>query len=354
MTISYLALSTGRLGLWQVLRLVRQFRLPWLLVGVTTGLLEILWLALPGHLVGMLLRLGIVAPEPDWAVTTAVVWQLGFAIPFGVGLVAWVARRYAERSRRATSPRGVVVPRSMDGKAERYDVLWMNRDPGVVLHRIGDRACPTEERGVLVDRGTGARPIELSGDSSFWSSYSDEDAEQIGELPTGDRSIARSDRVLATVLFTDLVSSTTRAAQLGDRRWHELLEVQRAKVRLELVRFRGREIETAGDGFLVTFDAPSRAVRAACAIAAAVKPLGLEIRAGVHTGEIELSEDRIDGIAVHIAARVMALARPGEVLVSSTVKELTTGSGIRLRGRGSRHLRGIPDRWSVFGVVPEW
>ena len=341
MTINYLALSTGKLGLWQVLRLVRQLRLPWLLVGLTTALLEILWLALPGHLIGMLLRLSLLAPEPEWAVTTPVVWQLGFSIPFGVGLIAWMARRYAERSRQATNLGGAMIPPSVNGKAESYDVLWMNQDP-------------SEERGVLVDRDTGPRPLELSGDSSFWSSYANEAAEQLGELPTGDRSIARSDRVLATVLFTDLVSSTARAAQLGDHRWHELLETQRAKVRLELLRFRGREIETTGDGFLATFDAPSRAVRAACAIASAIKPLGLEIRAGVHAGEIELSEDRIDGIAVHIAARVMALARPGEVLVSSTVKELTTGSGIRLRGRGSRRLRGIPDRWSVFGVVPEW
>jgi class 3 adenylate cyclase len=159
------------------------------------------------------------------------------------------------------------------------------------------------------------------------------------------------DTILATVLFTDIVGSTERAIEEGDRRWRELLEAHHVLVRQELARFRGREVNTMGDGFLATFDGPARAIRCACAIAAAVPRMGLQIRAGVHTGECQLVGDQVGGIAVHAGARVMALAGAGEVLVSSTVKDLVAGSGIQFEDRGTHVLKGIPDEWRLFRVV---
>ena len=156
--------------------------------------------------------------------------------------------------------------------------------------------------------------------------------------------------MLATVLFMDIVSSTERAAALGDRRWRELLESFYARVRREIERFRGREIDTAGDGFLTTFDGPARAVRCACAVSDAVRPLGVQIRAGLHTGECEAIGEKLGGIAVHIGARVTALAAPDEVLVSSTVRDLVAGSGLRFQDRGVHALRGVPGEWRLFAV----
>jgi class 3 adenylate cyclase len=157
--------------------------------------------------------------------------------------------------------------------------------------------------------------------------------------------------VLATVLFTDIVGSTTRAVELGDRRWRDLLVNHNAIVRRELERSRGREVKTVGDGFLATFDGPARAIRCASAIRDGMRGLGLEIRAGLHTGEAELMGDDVGGIAVHIAARVMARARPNEVLVSSTVKDLVTGSGVEFSDRGTHRLKGVPGSWRLYGVV---
>jgi class 3 adenylate cyclase len=162
---------------------------------------------------------------------------------------------------------------------------------------------------------------------------------------------AEFDRVLATVLFTDLIGSTDKAAELGDRGWRELLERHHAVVRAMLGRFRGTEIDTAGDGFLATFDGPARAVRCAQAIVSAVQPLGLEIRAGLHTGEVETIDGKVGGIAVHIGARVAAMARPSDVLVSSTVKDLVAGSGLTFEDAGEHELKGIPDRWHLYRVV---
>jgi class 3 adenylate cyclase len=158
------------------------------------------------------------------------------------------------------------------------------------------------------------------------------------------------DRRLATVLFTDIVGSTERAAALGDRRWRELLDGHHAVVRRELERFRGREVDTAGDGFLAVFDGPARAVRCAAAAAGAVRALGLEVRAGVHTGEVEAMGTRVGGIAVHIGARVAALAQPGEILVSSTVKDLVAGSGIEFEDRGLHTLKGVQGEWRIFAA----
>ncbi len=171
-------------------------------------------------------------------------------------------------------------------------------------------------------------------------------------LGRGPHDAAASERVLTTVLFTDIVGATERVAELGDRRWQALLEQHHRVVRRELRRFGGREIDTAGDGFLVAFDSPARAIRCAGAISAALTPLGIRIRAGVHTGECERLDGQLRGIALHIGARVVATAAPGEVLVSSTVKDLVVGSGIRFDDRDARVLRGIPGEWRLFAVRP--
>jgi class 3 adenylate cyclase len=159
------------------------------------------------------------------------------------------------------------------------------------------------------------------------------------------------DRALATVLFTDLVDSTAKAVALGDRRWRELVQQHHGQIRRQLVRFRGREVDTAGDGFFASFDGPARAVRCAGAIVDAVSDLGLEVRVGLHTGECELVDGKVAGIAVHIGARVAQKARPNEVLVSSTVKDLVAGSGLRFEERGSMELKGVPGRWQIYSAV---
>ena len=172
----------------------------------------------------------------------------------------------------------------------------------------------------------------------------------IEEFLTGAISVAESDRILATVLFTDIVGSTEKAAAIGDRRWRDLLESHHSAVRRNLDRFRGREVKTTGDGFLAVFDGPARGVRCACAIADEIRPLGIEVRAGLHTGECEIMGDDYGGLAVHIGARVAALAGPGEVLVSSTVKDLVAGSGLHFNDHGSQSLKGVPGEWRIFAV----
>jgi class 3 adenylate cyclase len=174
--------------------------------------------------------------------------------------------------------------------------------------------------------------------------------DEVEEFLTGVRGTEEIDRVLATVLFTDVVGSTEKAAQLGDRRWRDLLEAHHGIVRRELARFRGREVDTAGDGFFATFDGPGRAVRCACSISDAMRGLSLDIRAGLHTGECEIRGDKVSGIAVHIGARVAGVAGPGEVLVSGTVKDLVAGSGLRFRDRGHHPLKGVSGEWSLFAV----
>jgi class 3 adenylate cyclase len=172
----------------------------------------------------------------------------------------------------------------------------------------------------------------------------------IEEFLTGAISVAESDRILATVLFTDIVGSTEKAAAIGDRRWRDLLESHHSAVRRNLDRFRGREVKTTGDGFLAVFDGPARGVRCACAIADEIRPLGIEVRAGLHTGECEIMGDDYGGLAVHIGARVAALAGPGEVLVSSTVKDLVAGSGLHFNDYGSRSFRAVPGEWRIFAI----
>ena len=222
--------------------------------------------------------------------------------------------------------------------------------PTLVLHARDDQVCHVENARFLARTIRGARIAERpGGDHLAWFDPDDTIAE-IREFLTGRREAGSPDRVLATVLFTDLVGSTARAAELGDRRWRDLLEQHHAAVRRELARFDGHEVDTAGDGFFATFDGPARAIRCAQAIVGAVRPLGLEVRAGLHTGEVERADGKIAGIAVNIGARVAAQATPGEVLVSGTVADLVAGSGLEFDDRGSSVLKGIPGEWRLFAV----
>jgi pimeloyl-ACP methyl ester carboxylesterase len=223
--------------------------------------------------------------------------------------------------------------------------------PVLVLHRTGDRAADVHASRYMAQRLPSARLVELPGEDHF-PFFGDQNA-VVGltqEFLTGATPVIDPDRVLATVVFTDLVDSTSRAAELGDRRWHRLLEEHQQVVRRQLVRFRGREVKTTGDGFLATFDGPARAIRAADAIRAELAELGLGVRVGLHTGECDLLGEDIGGIAVHIAARVLARAGAGELLCSRTVKDLVAGAGFAFTDRGTHRLKGVPDRWQLFAV----
>lgn len=224
--------------------------------------------------------------------------------------------------------------------------------PTLVLHRRGDRVVNWRAGEELASQIPGARYAELPGiDHLPWAGDSEAIIGEVEEFLTGARSAPEPDRVLATVMFTDIVGSTERAAELGDARWRELLSSHQAMVRRELAQFRGREVKTLGDGYLATFDGPARGVRCGTAIAEAAGDLGLEVRVGLHTGEVELMNGDVGGIAVHIASRVGALAGAGEVLVSSTVKDLVAGSGIGFEDRGSKQLKGVPDEWRLFAAA---
>jgi class 3 adenylate cyclase len=240
----------------------------------------------------------------------------------------------------------------MNSEIDISHILPAIRVPTLILHRAEDTAVDAEASRYMAERIPGAKYVELSGRDHV-PVLGDADAilDEIEEFLTGARLGAEPDRALLTVLFTDIVGSTERAAELGDRRWRDLLDSHRMVMRHELTRYRGREVATTGDGFLATFDGPARAIRCAIGAREAVRQLGLEIRAGLHTGECELLGEDVGGIAVHIGARVAASARPGEVLVSSTVKDLVAGSGLQFQDRGTRTLKGIPDEWRLFAVV---
>jgi class 3 adenylate cyclase len=204
----------------------------------------------------------------------------------------------------------------------------------------------------LAERIPGVRQIDVPGeDYLFFIGDTGPMLDAIEEFLTGALPAHRSDRVLATVLFTDIVSSTEQLTQMGDRRWKELLVTHDELLRAQVERFRGRLVRSTGDGVLATFDGPGRAVRCACALRDEVRPLGLDIRVGLHSGEIELRDDDVAGMAVHIGARVAALAAPGEVLVSRTVTDLVAGSGIEFEDRGEHGLKGVPGTWNLFSVV---
>ncbi|MEO7336331.1 MAG: adenylate/guanylate cyclase domain-containing protein [Caldimonas sp.] len=210
---------------------------------------------------------------------------------------------------------------------------------------------PVEHARYLAQQIPGAKYVELPGaDHFFFTGDADAYLDHIEEFLTGELRASEPDRVLATVLFADIVASTERAAQLGDARWHELLDSFYSVARRQLERFRGREVDSAGDGFFAAFDGPARAIRCATAIRSGVSLLGLEVRAGVHIGECEVMGAKIGGIAVHIGARVAGLAKPGEVLVSGTVKDLVAGSGISFDERGAHALKGVPGEWNLYAV----
>jgi pimeloyl-ACP methyl ester carboxylesterase/class 3 adenylate cyclase len=258
---------------------------------------------------------------------------------------------WARWLRASASPAAAATLVRMNMEIDIRHVLPAVRVPTLLLHSINDRTIEFGASLYMAERIPGAKLVELHGiDHVPWGCDSDVIVDEIEEFLTGARHGAEPDRLLATVLFTDIVGATERAARLGDRRWHDLLDSHHALIRRKLEHFRGREIDTAGDGFLATFDGPARAVRCACAISEEVRALGLEIRAGLHTGECELMGDKLGGIAVHTGARVAAQARTGEVLVSSTVKDLVAGSGLVFQDRGVQSLKGIPGEWRLFAV----
>jgi class 3 adenylate cyclase len=258
----------------------------------------------------------------------------------------------ARFERMSASPGALVAIYKMFADVDVRHVLPLISAPTLLLHRKGDRAVNVRNSRWMAEQIPGAKYIELEGiDHSLWGPGADQVVDEIEEFLTGVRPLPEPDRVLATVMFTDLVDSTKRAAELGDRKWVEVLEAHEVVTRKELQRFRGREVKTTGDGFLATFDGPARAIRCAKAICDGVRLLGIEVRAGLHTGECETLGADIGGIAVHIAARVGALAGPGEVLVSRTVRDLVAGSGIEFSDRGEHQLKGIPDSWHLFSVT---
>jgi pimeloyl-ACP methyl ester carboxylesterase len=254
----------------------------------------------------------------------------------------------------SASPGAAAALGRMNVEIDARSALASIRVPTLVLCRAGDRNYPDQGR-YIADRIPGAEFLELPGKDHAYFVDPEQIAREVkrflcGIWERGEWDVVEADRVLATILFTDIVGSTAKAAQLGDRAWRELLERHHAIIRRQLVRYHGKELDTAGDGFFASFDGPARAIRCACAIAEAVKELGLEVRAGLHTGECELVEDKVGGIAVHIGARVAKAAQASEVLVSSTVKDLVAGSGLQFRERGAAELKGVPGEWRLYAV----
>jgi class 3 adenylate cyclase len=289
-----------------------------------------------------------------WLETTA----SGWGGPVGVELfapnvaddeemLAWWARLL----RSGTSPRAAVALMRMYSDLDVRPALPAIAAPTLLIHRIDDRLIPVSHARALAALMPHARYVELEG-ADHLAFAGDQDAilDEVEEFLTGLRGEREPERVLATILFTDIVSSTERAAAAGDRDWRRILERHDEIVRKELARFRGREVKQTGDGFLAAFDGPARAIRCAASITDQVRPLGIEVRAGVHTGECELRDGDIAGMAVHIGARVGACAESGEVLVSSTVKDLVVGSGLRFAQRGVAELKGVPGEWRLYAL----
>ena len=262
-------------------------------------------------------------------------------------------RRWVQAS---ASPGAVRTLRTMNSEIDVRHVLPAIRVPTLVLHRVGDEDTYLDEGRYLAARIPGAEIVELPGVDHGWWVGSDQIVDEVesflrGIWDRGEWDLVESERVLATVLFTDLVGSTAKLTELGDRGWRDLLQQHHTLVRRQLARFSGREIDTAGDGFFASFDGPARAIRCARAITESVRELGLEVRAGLHSGECEVVDGKVTGIAVHTGARVAGEAIAGEVLVSSTVKDLVAGSGIEFEERGEHELKGIPGEWRLFAVT---
>jgi class 3 adenylate cyclase len=305
------------------------------------------------------------APDYDWAPTreereehvrAGIHWGDGSRLetltPHAAGdseLRGWFARLERLAASPGTAEKFMRMVVEVDVRA----VLPTIQSPTLVLHRAGDRAIDIRHSRYLAEQIPGARYRELPGEEALDFGRDDERLlDEIEEFLTGARRPPDPERILATVMFADIVDSTSKAAQLGDRQWRDLLQSIDAAVRRKLTRFRGRAVKTLGDGFLATFDGPARAIRCATELREAARAqFGVEIRSGLHTGEIELIGDDVGGIAVHIGARVLACSEPGEVLVSGTVKDLVVGSGIEFEDRGERELKGVPGLWRLWAVA---
>jgi class 3 adenylate cyclase len=258
---------------------------------------------------------------------------------------------WGRMQRSALSPSMARRILEMSSEIDLRAILPTLRVPPLVIHRTDDQYVGIDRGREVASLIPGARFLELPGSDTYgWASDDAGWIDEVEEFLTGRRRDQSFDRVLATVLFTDIVGSTDRAASLGDRRWRDLLDEHNNMVRLQLERWRGIEIKTIGDGFLATFDGPARAVKCAADIVDAAAPMGLSVRTGLHTGECELIGDDVGGIAVHIGARVMASAQAGEVLASSTVRDLVVGSGLQFEDRGEHELKGVPDPWHLYAL----
>jgi class 3 adenylate cyclase len=262
-------------------------------------------------------------------------------------------RRFAMLRRMSASPGAALAIARMITDIDVRHVLPAIRVPTLILHRATDRDVTVGNGRYLAAHIPCAKYVEFTRGDHMATSVNDFDPEidEVEEFLTGMRNGPAPDRILTTVLFTDIVGSTERLAAMGDHGWSEVKSAHHRIVRDELARFRGREIDTAGDGFFAMFDGPARAVRCAQAIRLAVLKLGIDVRAGVHTGEVEVGRDGVTGLAVHIGARVMAMARPGDVIATSTVRDLVAGSGIDFSDRGLHTLKGVPGEWRVFSAI---
>ena len=259
---------------------------------------------------------------------------------------------WARLLRQGTSPAGAVAIFELYRDLDARPILPAIRVPTLILHRSDDIVVPVGQGRYLAEQIPGARYVELSG-SDHLVTAGDQDTliDEVEEFLVGSRRAHEPERALATVLFTDIVSSTERTGELGDRRWRHLLERHNKVVRRQLAIHRGGEVKTLGDGFLATFDGPARAIRCATAIRDELNGIGIDVRAGIHTGEVELLGHDVSGMAVNIGARIGALANPGEVCVSSTVRELVVGSGLEFAERGVHDLKGAPGEWRLYTVA---
>jgi class 3 adenylate cyclase len=258
---------------------------------------------------------------------------------------------WARFERLGASPSAVVALMRMNSEIDVRPILPSIRVPTFIIHRQGDVRVNVEAGRFMAQQIPNAKYLELPGsDHMLWTGATERILDEVEEFVTGSRSAIESDRVLATVLFTDIVNSTKRAETIGDRAWHDVLDRHNALVRREISRHRGHEVRTMGDGFLATFDGPARSIRCALAINEGVEALGLQVRAGLHTGEVEMADDDLSGIAVHIASRVATMAKPGQVLVSNTVRDLVAGSNIRFHDEGSHSLKGLTESVRLFAA----
>jgi class 3 adenylate cyclase len=263
-------------------------------------------------------------------------------------------RTLGRRERQSASPAAAIAILQMNSEIDARHILPAIRVPTLVLHRVGDSRVTIDAGRYLAAHIPSAKYVELPGTNHvpiYEVDITDRIVEEVEEFLTGSRSEPVLDRVLATVMFTDIVDSTRRAAELGDRQWRTLLDRHDDTVRQQLDRFRGQEVKNLGDGFLATFDGPARAVRCASSICELVRPLGIAVRSGLHTGEVELKRDDVAGIAVHIAARVAAEAEAGETVVSSTVRDLVAGSGLNFQDRGIHELKGLPEALHLYSAL---